>query len=88
MECNYFRLMIGNSNVFFLFRRVSFNQPKHDGIKSRTKTVNQRLGTSPETFHSSVNSRFESALLFHFHQLPQKRIRTENVDESKQKIMG
>merc|ERR1712150_277902 len=69
-------------------RRFSINQPKHDGIKSRTKTVHQRVRASSKTFHSSFNPRFESSLLFHLHQLPKKRIRTEDVDEPEQKIMG
>jgi len=81
---------IRENNILILssFRCLSADQPKHDGIKSRAKAVHQCLRPSSKTFHTSFNSWPESTLLLHLNQLPKKRVRTENVDELKQKILG
>ena len=68
-------------------RCVPTDQSKHDGFGSRTSSNHLSSGTFAKTLNTSPYSRFEQTLLFHRYKLQKKRTRTENVDESKQKIL-
>ena len=87
-------LMNKFSNLFFIsnFRKsghrcVPIDQSKYDGFGSRTSSNHLSFGTFAKTLNTSPYSRFEQTLLFHRYKLQKKRTRTENVDESEQKIL-